>query len=223
MPEHGPTGILGGTFDPVHYAHLRLAQEACDALSLSRVVWIPAGQPPHRAQPRTPAAQRLEMTRLAIAHNPAFLVDDAEVRSERPSYTVPTLERLRAAPAATLSLVLLLGVDAFLALDTWHRWRELFDLAHIAVANRPGYPLRAQDMAPPLAAEFEARHRPDPRALRETAAGCVVQFEMTPLAISATAIRALLGAGRSARYLLPDPVLDYIHRNHLYSAALHGR
>jgi len=81
MPEHGPTGILGGTFDPVHYAHLRLAQEACDALSLSRVVWIPAGQPPHRAQPRTPAAQRLEMTRLAIAHNPAFLVDDALMRT----------------------------------------------------------------------------------------------------------------------------------------------
>lgn len=222
MPERGPTGILGGTFDPVHYAHLRLAQEACDALALSRVLWIPAGQPPHRTQPRTPAVHRLEMTRLAIAHNPAFVLDDTEVRAAQPSYTVPTLERLRAASSGTDSLVLVMGGDAFLALDTWHRWRELFDLAHIAVANRPGFPLRTQEMAAPLAAEFEARQRPDPGALRTAAAGCVVQFEMTPLAISATTIRALLGSGRSARYLLPDPVLDYIDRNHLYSAALHG-
>lgn len=223
MPEGSPTGILGGTFDPVHYGHLRLAQEACDALSLGRVIWIPAGQPPHRAQPQTAAAHRLEMTRLAIARNPSFVLDDAEVRADRPSYTVPTLERLRAASGATHPLVLLTGVDAFLALDTWHRWRDLFDLAHVAVANRPGYPLRAQDMAPPLAAEFEVRHRPEHLALRQAAYGCIVQFEMTPLAISATAIRALLAAGGSARYLLPDPVLDYIDRNHLYSAALHGR
>lgn len=220
--DYTPIGVLGGTFDPVHYGHLRLAECARAALGLSQVLWIPAGQPPHRAQPRTPAVHRLEMVRLAIAANPAFALDDAEVRAVRPSYTVVTLERLRRGCRPHSSLVLLLGADAFVGLASWKRWRELFGLAHLALANRPGYPLHARELTAELAAEYAARRSASTPALRAAATGAIVAFDMTPLAISATAIRAEIAAGGSARYLLPDSVLDYIGRNSLYSAPLDG-
>lgn len=222
MAGQAPIGIIGGTFDPVHYGHLRLAEEARAALGLASVLWIPAGQPPHRDAPGAGAGHRLAMTRLALAGNAGFELDDGEVSAAQPSYTVTTLERLRARHGAQCPLVLLLGADAFLGLASWHRWRDLFDLAHIAVAGRPGFALAAHAMAPALAAQFGARRSDDTGALRRAPAGAIVQFEITPLAISATQLRVLLGAGRSARYLLPDPVLDYIGRNHLYSPAPHG-
>lgn len=214
-------GVLGGTFDPVHYGHLRLAESAADALVLDAVRWIPAGAPPHRAPPATAAAHRLEMVRLAIAGNPRFTLDAAEAESAAPSYTVPTLERLRGELGTQCAIVLLLGVDAFLGLPGWHRWQALFALAHIAVANRPGFPLDAKGMAAPLAQALFKR-RAEASALRAAACGSIVQFDMTALGISATSLRAQLAAGRSARYLLPDPVLDYIGRNSLYSLAPHG-
>lgn len=214
-----PIGILGGTFDPVHYGHLRLAEEAREALQLHSVLWIPAGQPPHRDTPQTAAAHRLEMVRLAIEANPAFALDDAEVRSTAPSYTVITLERLRAQHGPAQPLVLLLGVDAFLGLATWKRWSELFRLAHIAVANRPGYPLQARSLAAPLAAEFHVRVRDDAAALRGAPAGCIVPFDMTLLGISATRIRAGFENGASCRYLLPEEVKEYIEMHRLYRPA----
>src|SRR5512135_96888 len=193
-PDLHPIGILGGTFDPVHYGHLRLAEEARAALELATVRWIPAGRPPHRHPPFAGALHRLEMVRLAIAANPAFELDGAEVDSPQPSYTVATLARLRHELGSEQPLVLLLGFDAFLGLPTWHRWRELFPLAHIALANRPGYALASHRLPEALAPEFAARRRSQPGALRRAAAGFIVVFEMTPLAISATEIRARLGA-----------------------------
>jgi nicotinate-nucleotide adenylyltransferase len=135
----GALGIFGGTFDPIHYGHLRLAETAREALGLEGVRLIPAGQPPHRATPGASGAHRLAMARLAAADNPAFEVDPAEVEAAQASFTILTLERLRATLGTDRPLVLLLGVDAFLGLPTWRRWTELFDLAHVAVANRPGY------------------------------------------------------------------------------------
>lgn len=215
-----PLGIMGGTFDPVHIAHLRLAEEARQALALEQVLWIPAGRPPHRAPTRASAQDRLEMVRLAVAGNPYFAVDDGEVRSAATSFTVTTLERLRRAHGPQRPLVLILGADAFIALDTWHRWRGLFDLAHFAVATRPGYSLT--DRFPPaLAAEYQARHSESAGALTTNPSGAVVCFPMTPLAVSASMARAELRAGRSVRYLIPDPVLDYIDRKGLYAS--HGR
>lgn len=217
-----PVGLLGGTFDPVHYGHLRLAEEARDSLGLAAVRWIPAGQPPHRGAPHSTAQHRLEMVRLATAGNAGFVLDDAEVRSGQPSYTVVTLERLRRELGGAQPLVLMLGVDAFRGLPTWHRWRELFALAHIAVANRPGAALDPGNLAPELAHELAARYGGGAAAIRASAAGTILQLNMTPLAVSATEIRARLGAARSVRYLLPDPVLDYIERNHLYRTEPHG-
>jgi len=226
---HDPTqtllGVFGGTFDPVHYGHLRLAEEAREALDLRSVLWIPAGQPPLRQAPAATAAQRLAMLRLALAGNAAFELDDTEAREPAPSYSITTLERLRLAQGAEQPLVLLLGVDAFLGLPNWHRWRELLTFAHIAVATRPGYALdvcNSHQLAEPLASELHARLRQRTDDLKTAAAGYIVSFEMTPLAISATLIRERLSRGASVRYLLPDTVLDYIALNSLYRSAPHG-
>jgi len=212
----GPLGILGGTFDPIHFGHLRMAEEARQSLGLEAVRLIPAGQPPHREQPGTPAARRLEMVELAAANVPMLEVDPAEVLAPQASYTILTLERLRAELGPNRPLVLLLGVDAFLGLTSWHRWRELFAHAHFAVATRPGYSLHEQRMGDALAAEFHQRFTPRAQVLSTCPAGLITAFSMTPLAISATAIRASLAHGGSPRFLLPDVVLDYIQDHHLY-------
>jgi nicotinate-nucleotide adenylyltransferase len=213
-----PLGILGGTFDPIHFGHLRLAEEAREALGLARVRVIPAGRPPHRERPGTSAEDRLRMTAIALGDQAYFELDDAEVRADQPSYTVPTLERLRCELGAERPLVLLLGIDAFLGLASWHRWRDLFALAHIGVATRPGYVLDASAMDAGLAAEFRTRRQASPAALNTAPNGHIVPFEITPLAISATDVRERLAQGRSARFLLPAEVLDYIQTHHLYES-----
>jgi nicotinate-nucleotide adenylyltransferase len=210
-------GIFGGTFDPIHFGHLRLAEEMADAMSLSQIRFIPAGQPPHRALPRTAAAHRLEMVRRAIAGNPRFVVDAREVESPRPSYTVDTLTALRAELGNNQPLWLLLGADAFLGLPGWHEWRQLFELANIAVAARPGARLLQPDAMPD-----DLKHAASPRRVADAAAagpaGSVLLQPMTPLDISASAIRDTLARHGSARYLLPDAVLDYIHQHQLYAS-----
>jgi len=225
MKSEAPIGLLGGTFDPIHFGHLRLAEEARETLGLAQLRLIPAGEPPHRDSPRSPAAHRLAMARMAVDGNPALVVDDIEIRHDGPSYSVLTLERLRARFGDTQALVLILGADAFEGLASWHRWREIFDLAHIAVANRPGYAPHGRRWPKVLSAELseacEGRLLPSAEALRTRPAGGILPFDMTPLAISATLVRDLLSQGHSARYLLPDPVLDYIAAQHLYRSDAH--
>jgi nicotinate-nucleotide adenylyltransferase len=216
-PEATPLGILGGTFDPIHNAHLRLAEEAITALGLSSVRLIPAGRPTHRAEPFATAAQRLAMVELAAAGNPQLEVDPTEVQSDAPSYTVPTLERLRQELGPQRPLVLILGADAFVGLASWHRWQDLIDLAHIGVANRPGHVLETAGWPPALGALWRERLG-GADALKTAPAGRIVPFEITPLDISATAIRAMLSRNESPRYLLPDPLMDYIALHHLYLA-----
>ena len=215
-----PLGVFGGTFDPLHYAHLRLAEEAIDALGLGGVRWIPAGRPAHRATPAADAAQRLAMVRLATADNPRFELDAAETLAEQPSYTVPTLERLRRDDACgeRRPLVLLVGADAFAGISAWHRWQDLFELAHVAIAHRPGYRVNAASAAwpPALATVFAERYRAEVERLQTSPAGHIVCFAMTPLDISATKIRALLSNRLSVRYLLPDALCNYIEEHHLY-------
>ena len=223
LPTEAPVGLLGGTFDPIHFGHLRLAEEARETLGLGQLRLIPAGEPPHRGTPRSPASDRLSMARLAVAGNPLLAVDDIEIRHEGPSYSVLTLTRLREQLGDTRPLVLLLGADAFEGLATWHRWTEIFDLAHVAVANRPGYAPHGRRwpdvLSPDLAEACRGRVLKHPGELRAAPAGGILPFDMTPLAISATLIRDLLHHGHSARYLLPDPVLDYIAARQLYGGS----
>ena len=213
-----PLGIFGGTFDPLHVGHLRLAIEAREALGLGEVRFVPAGNPPLRAAPGTAAPDRLAMVERALAGVAGFAVDDAEVRAAadgRPSYTVDSLERLRRALGPDRPLVLLLGADAFARLDAWHRWRDLFDLAHIAVATRAGHELKVGRGEAALDLEFRARTG-TAADLATAASGRIVPFAITALEVSASALRETLRRGGDIRYLVPPAVLDYIESRQLY-------
>jgi nicotinate-nucleotide adenylyltransferase len=201
----------------VHYGHLRLAEEAADALALDRVVLIPAAIPNLRARPGTDAAHRLAMTRLAIEGNPRLAVDDRELRREGTSYTVDTLIELRSELGPKRPLCLILGADAFLRLPAWSRWLQLFELAHIAVALRPGYALDdAVSGSPPLEAQWRQRSNADPAACAGAPSGAIVRVSSPLLEISASDLRARMSHGASVRYLLPPAVVDYIAAHRLY-------
>jgi len=217
MPT-APIGILGGTFDPIHFGHLRLAQELGQALKLDEVRFIPSGTPPHRGSPQASAADRLAMAGLATRDNPLFRVDDRETRRAGPGYTVDTLAELRREFGATRPICLLLGADAFLDLATWSRWHEIFALAHVVVAHRPGFAVDTWQtrMPQPLAREYSARLMQQPLAVHLAGGGGVVVAPIAALDISATLIRDAVAKGASPRYLLPDSVLDYIHSKGLY-------
>ncbi len=211
----GPLGLMGGTFDPVHFGHLRLAVEAIEAFGLDTVRWVPSGYPGHRDTPTTIPMHRVEMVRLAIAGEPRFTLDVAETRTSEPTFTINTFKRLRAELGANRPLVMILGMDSFLSLPTWRSWTELFALAHFAVGERPGFELSAQTMVSGLALEY-ARRSASPDAARGAAAGAIMTFSTTPLDISATDLRERIRRGTSARYLLPQSVLAYIGAHRLY-------
>ena len=217
-PSSAPLGILGGTFDPIHYGHLGLAREVGPALGLAAVRLVPAGDPPHRAAPVAAAVHRLAMVEIGIAGLPGLEIDTREIERQGPSYTVLTLNELRdEAPDRPLALIV--GADAFLGLPNWHRWRELFDLAHIVVVARPGVTLEGA-LAPTLRAEWERRLARDPAALARSTSGAIVMQPITARDISASTIRAQLARGpegvAAVRGLLPPAVLAYIERNQLY-------
>lgn len=209
-------GILGGTFDPVHLGHVALAEAAIEGLPLAEVLWLPSGSPGHRDAPVASARDRVAMLRLATAGNPRYRIDESELGRGEPTYTVHTLTRMRAQLGAAQPLVLLLGSDSFLSLPTWLRWRELFALAHIAVATRPGYIPSDGGPQPELSAEI-ARRSARPEQLAASAAGRIARFAMPPVDISASAVRAGLAAGEHVRHLLPAAVLAYIQTQRLYS------
>ncbi len=200
-------GILGGTFDPIHLGHLRLAEEVREALDLGVVHFVPSAVPPHRAQPALGPETRLALVQAAIADHPGFIADGRELERQGFSYTVDTLQALHA-EFPDRHLVLILGMDAFNGLTQWHRWQELFDWAHIAVASRPGAEATGE------AAALLAARRIQPDQLARQRAGGIVALEITRLDISATAIRAALGAGRSVRYLVPDCLLNPLHAHY---------
>ncbi|MVW76797.1 nicotinate-nucleotide adenylyltransferase [Pseudomonas xionganensis] len=208
-------GILGGTFDPVHIGHLRGALEVAEFMALDELRLIPSARPPHRAVPQVAAADRLAMVELAVVGEPLLRVDDRELKREKPSYSIDTLESLRAELAADDQLFLLLGWDAFCGLPSWHRWQALLEHCHILVLQRPDADSEAPEALRNLLA---ARSNNDPLSLQGPG-GQISFIWQTPLAVSATQIRSLLASGKSVRYLLPDTVLTYIHAHGLYRGA----
>lgn len=210
-----PIGILGGTFDPIHNGHLRLAVEAQEQCGLSEVHFIPSGTPPHRSAPHASATDRLHMVQLAVHSNPAFLADQRETYRTDACYTVDTLTALRAELGAQQPLCLLLGSDAFAQLHTWHQWLDLFALAHIVVMQRPGQPLgNALAKADPnLLHEYSSRLAPSPKVLHESPAGHIVVLNIPALEISSTDIRRRCVEGKNIHALVPDSVAHFIQNN----------
>lgn len=209
----GLVGVFGGTFDPVHFGHLRIALELLERTGLSEVRFIPAARPPHRAAPRTPAGLRLAMLEAAVADEPRFVVDRRELDRPGPSYTVDTLESLRLDfPDATLCL--LLGMDAFAGLPGWHRWQDVLELAHVVVAERPGARLPDDGELGRLVRE---RRTTDAGDLAAARTGRIHVEPVTQLDISASGLRAAIRAGRDPRYLVPDAVRRIIFDTECYA------
>ena len=212
-----PLGLFGGTFDPVHFGHLRLAAEMREAFRLERVVFLPTGQPWQRARDTyASAADRVQMLELAIAGEPGFSVDAREVRREGPTYSVDTLAEYRRECGPQTPLVFLCGTDAFARVESWHHWQTLFDLAHFAVAVRADDPEWHSRGPGAIPKALWPRVTMSLRDILASPAGRIMTFAMTPLAISSTAIRGLVQARASIRYLTPDPVVAHIHQRSLY-------
>ncbi len=208
----GPLALLGGTFDPVHYAHLRCADEARVKLGLDTLYLLPAGMPPHRAPPQATNPQRLKMLQLALAEFPQLQIDTRELERDGPSYMVETLQDLRN-EFPQRPLLLLIGQDAANYLHSWHRWQGLFELAHIIIMTRPG---ETAEYRSELQQQIERHLYTDVQTMLGSAAGGVLALEVTAIDICATTIKTMIGLGRSPRGMLPGPVLDYINDKGLY-------
>jgi len=200
----GTVGMLGGTFDPIHLGHLAVADEAREVLGLERVLFVPAGMPPHKAgRPITPAPDRLAMVELAIAGNPAFAVSSIELERPGPSYTVDTVAALRDGAGAPIELTVILSAELFGTLATWHEPERLLRLARLAVVPRAGHPAPGRSLLAEHFAGLEDR---------------VTFLDGPHLGVSGTDIRARAAAGRSIRYLVPPAVAAYIGDHALYTA-----
>lgn len=212
----GNIGVMGGTFNPIHIGHLRSAEEVREAFDLSRVVFIPAADPPHKGKKGIISiSDRLELVTEAVRDNPFFTASDIEARRDGKSYTVDTLKEMKDRLGGGGELYFILGLDAFLEIETWYSYRELFGLAHFVVTDRP----TSESHNPPLilpetlAALFE---KTDDRTLRHPSGNRVYYHNISALDISATEIRRLVGEGASIRYLVPDRVNDIIIQKGYY-------
>lgn len=207
-------GLFGGTFDPVHFGHLRVALDVVQHLRLEELRLLPLAGAVHRRQPTASATQRMAMLEAAIREEPCLIADDRELRRGGPSYTVDTLQSFREELGAEVSICLLVGADAFEGLPDWHRPLDILELAHLVVMQRPG---AATARDPWLRDQVRQRRIADPAALRAQAGGHIYFQTVTQLDISATRIRRLIAQGMSPRYLLPDAVLAMALANSCYA------
>lgn len=205
-------GIFGGTFDPIHIGHLRMALEIKQQLQLDEMRLLPCYLPPHRPTPGASASQRVDMLEIALQGCTELRVDKRELQRDKPSYTYDTLHSLRAEVGAQTSLCLSMGMDSFAALDSWYNWDQLVQLAHIVVVARPGWFLPESGAV----ADLLQSCRADNEAITQKSAGAIVLLEQRLLPISATDIRAQIHTGHSPQFLVPDGVWNYIRSNGLY-------
>jgi nicotinate-nucleotide adenylyltransferase len=214
-------GIFGGTFNPIHYGHLRMAQELADGLGMDEVKFIPSANPPHKDSITVSAEHRAAMVKLAIADNPKFSIDELELKRSdlnpnAASYTIDTLISLRETLGKDTALCLMMGSDAFVKLNTWHRWQELLDYAHIILVQRPNQGKPQETLPDALQTLLRDHYAEDVSALSEENAGLINMQAISAHDISATGIREQLKHGVSVRYLLPEEVFEYIQTYQLY-------
>ena len=212
-------GLLGGTFNPIHFGHLRMAQELADALNLSEVRFTPSANPPHKSMPSVSAKHRAAMVQLAIADNPLFKLDTRELKRIGASYTIDSLislrEELGLEGKQHKSLCLIMGSDAFVHLNTWARWQELLNYCHIILVQRPTAN-KQNKLTDELAVFLQEHYTEDLDDLTNNAAGYIHMQAITLLEISSTYIRNALIKKLSARYLVPEKVIDYLVKHKLY-------
>jgi nicotinate-nucleotide adenylyltransferase len=205
--------LFGGTFNPVHFGHLKIAEEMADLLQVSQMRLLPCGLPPHRAKPDVTAKQRLAMLNLALGDQSLLIADDLELNRAGPSYTIDTLKQVRQEIGQSVPLFLCLGMDVLSSLNTWHCWQELLDYCHIAVSPRPGWPVPSQGEIK----SWVSRHRSDDIAqIKNMANGCIYFCDLMMLELSSTAIRDTIKRGENISSMTPHEVVDYIKTNHLY-------
>lgn len=211
-------GIYGGTFDPIHYGHLRVAEELIESIGFCELRFVPSGSPRLRQTPGATKFHRVAMLRVAIQDNARFMLDDREIHRVGESRSVVTLRELRQESGENQALCFVMGADVFLKFSEWYCWQEIFDLCHIVIAGRPGYISALNNNSLPQVLNQAYKHRRVIHAseLKCAHSGLILTVPTTMLDISATAIRAKITNKRSARYLLPDTVLEYIETNHLY-------
>lgn len=208
-------GILGGTFNPIHYGHLRMAQELADTLGLSEVRFIPSANPPHKPAPAVSAEHRAAMVKLAIESNPLFKLDKIELARTGASYTIDTLIALQEKmPEA--SLCLLMGSDVFRQLHTWHRWQSLLEYCHIVLVQRPNDSAGSKPLDAILQTLLQDHYTEMIEDLSQKSHGCITMQQISAQDISATQIRSLIQQQKSVRYLLPEAVIEYIDAHGLY-------
>jgi len=207
-------GILGGTFDPIHFGHIKPALELLKQLPLEEIRYIPCRIPPHRSTPVASAEERWQMVNLVVEHQTGLSADARELRRDGPSYSVDTLVHLRTELGASVPLGFIMGYDAFCTLPQWRHWERILELAHIIVIERPGAeaPLHGE-----LAQLWRRSKLEDPKALTQVPHGGILPCGLTPVAISSSSIRECIRAGESPRYMLPGAVWAYIKRHGLYT------
>ena len=208
-------GIYGGTFDPVHYGHLRPALEILEAFALSQIRFIPCGQPPHRASPQATALQRLAMLELAIAGVPGFISDAREIQRAGPSYMIDTLRSLQVDLAGE-HFCLLLGMDAFATFHTWHDWRGILRLCNVLVMHRPEFEPEQVIQNAELSQVMAENLVRDKSLFMRSAAGKLMFYGVTQLDISSTRIRDAIKHHRSIRFLMPEKVITLIEQDNIY-------
>lgn len=209
-----PIGVFGGTFDPIHLGHLRTASELLQEYHLAEIRFIPCHIPHDEKLPLASAELRLQMVRKSIESEPGFIIDDRELRRDGPSYSVDTLESLRD-DFPDRTLVLIVGMDAFLGFRSWHRWEDILQLAHIIVACRPG---SGASGTGPIGKLLAAHGAPDSSGLYQAPAGRIIVHAVTQLEISSSAIRQMVQRGTDPRFLIPGPVARMIRESGCYSA-----
>lgn len=207
--------ITGGTFNPIHYGHLRIAEEAREALSLDRVVFIPANIAPHKTEVPASAEARIEMIRLAIAGNPTFEVSDIEIKRGGRSFTIDTLRSLKEKDKS-LDISLIIGNDSFNDITTWCEFEAIFELASFIVVERPGYPVKKPGEVLPVELARKFWYDADKGKFLNSFGTTLTYLSTTLMDIASSDVREKVRQGASVRYLLPDPVMEYIQKTGLY-------
>ncbi|CAK7031734.1 MULTISPECIES: nicotinate-nucleotide adenylyltransferase [Providencia] len=206
--------LFGGTFDPIHFGHLRPVQALAQQVGLEKIILLPNHVPPHRPQPEATPLQRLEMVKLAVKNNPLFAIDTRELEKDSPSYTIETLSQLRQEMGPTQPLAFIIGQDSLLSINTWYEWEKILDNCHLLVCARPGYATQFTD--PKMQAWLVQHQATTPSQLSQSANGYIFIGDTPLINISATEIREKLNAGDTCSELIPETVLQYIHQQHLY-------